>query len=110
MSKDAAPADPVMSRLRKAALRHSAVEEGLACKGTVIQSATLKVRGRSFLFLRPGRIMIKLQASRDEAMELAKKSPDHYKIGAGGWTTVTYAVPKDVSLPMLERWIAESYG
>ncbi|HTF90899.1 MAG TPA: hypothetical protein VK843_20945 [Planctomycetota bacterium] len=53
--------------------------------------------------------MMKLETSRDEAMKHASRTPGRYKIGAGGWATVTYSEPKEVSLPMLERWVEESY-
>src|SRR5713226_4595552 len=46
-------ADRTLRALRRAALRHPDVEEGLACKGTVIESVTFKVQGKAFLFLRP---------------------------------------------------------
>ena len=108
-SKNELQGDEIVLALRKSAMQHDDVEEGIACKGSVIQSATFKVRGKAFLFLRPGRVMVKLEASRAEAVKHAAKSPDRYKIGAGGWATVTYTESRDVSLPMLRRWIEESY-
>jgi hypothetical protein len=110
VGKNEPQGDEVLLALREVALQHADVEEGLACKGTVVQSATFTVRGKAFLFLRPGRAMMKLEASSAEAKKQAAKFPDRYKLGAGGWATVTYTTSKDVSLPMLRRWIAESYG
>lgn len=110
MGKKDLQGDAVMLVLRNAALRQPDVIEGLACKGTTIQSATFKVRGKAFLFLRPGRVMVKLDGSRSEALKHAERNPERYRVGSGGWTTVTYDAPKEVSLPQMERWIRESYG
>jgi hypothetical protein len=102
--------DEAMLALRRVALSHPDVEEGLACKGTVIQSATFKVRGKAFLFLRPGKAMLKLDTSQGAASKLAAKKPGGYTIGAGGWATVDLSHPKEVSMKVLASWIAESYG
>jgi hypothetical protein len=59
------------------------VEEGLACKGTVIESVTFKVQGKAFLFLRPEKAMLRLDRSHDEAATLAAKKPACYKVGSG---------------------------
>ncbi|MEO6710237.1 MAG: hypothetical protein ABI054_05305 [Planctomycetota bacterium] len=87
MDKDALRGDKLVLALRKIALQQIDVEEGLACEGTLIQSATFKVRGKSFLFLKPGRVMLKLESLRAEATKHAGRTPDRFKIGAGGWAT-----------------------
>jgi hypothetical protein len=110
VSESPSASDRVVVALRRAALRHPDVEESVACKGTPIESATFKIGGRAFLFLRSGRVMVRLDRSQEEAAGLAQKKPERYKIGSGGWATVTFEGPKDVSIRLLERWVSESYG
>jgi hypothetical protein len=96
-------------RLRIAALRHPEVLESVACKGTAIESASFKVRGKAFLFLRPGTAMMKLGRSLGEASRLATQSSDRYKTGSSGWTTVALSEVNKASLKLIEKWVAESY-
>ncbi|MHB8876444.1 MAG: MmcQ/YjbR family DNA-binding protein [Myxococcaceae bacterium] len=95
--------------LRRAAVRHKGVEVGVACEGTPVESRTFKVRGKAFLFLRPGKALLKLQKSQGEASELAAANPGCCKLGSGGWTTVDLGGSKAVTVKRLEGWIAESY-
>ena len=103
-------ADKTLEALRQAGLRQPNVEESIACKGTALESATLKVRGKAFLFLRPGKAMLKLGSSQKAALKLADEQPAYYNVGAGGWTTVDLSDPKKLSMRLLESWIAESHG
>ncbi len=96
--------------LRKAALRHPDVEETVACQGTSVESASFKVKGKAFLFLRAGTAMVKLDKSRAEAARLAAKAPDRCKAGAQGWTTITLGGDSAVPPELLKRWIDESYA
>ena len=96
--------------LRRAALAHPAVEESLPCRGTTIESASFKVGGKAFLFLGEAKAMVKLQASRVQADQLAAQRPGTCKTGAGGWTTVVLSEPAGVPLTTLRAWIAESYA
>lgn len=95
--------------LRKIALRLAGVEEGVACKGTALESATFSTRKKSFLFLSEKHARLKLGASQAEAKELAAREPGQYRVGANGWVTIslTSGVPP---LKRMERWIAESHG
>jgi hypothetical protein len=110
MKKWNAGPEEAMQALRHVALSHPDVEEALACKGTVLESATFKVRQKAFLFLRPGKAMLKLDKSQGAASKLAAKTPASYKIGSGGWATVDLSSPKELSLTVLASWIAESYS
>jgi hypothetical protein len=95
--------------LRTAALRLPGVEEGVACEGTAVESRTFKVRKKSFLFVRRANVMLKLGDSADEAARLASKD-GRYRIGAGGWLTVTLgAGTAPPPMALMTRWIAESY-
>jgi len=53
--------------------------------------------------------MVRLDRSQKEASRLVGKKSACYKVGSGGWTTVTFEDPKDVSIKLLERWFGESY-
>jgi hypothetical protein len=94
--------------LKKIALRHPAVEEAVACKGTAIESAAYKVRKKAFLFVGAAVARMKLGSSVAEAKKLAKKSPGSCEVGAGGWTAVHFG-PQAPPLGVLERWVDESY-
>ncbi len=109
MKKTASGAESTIETLRRTALGHPDVEEGLSCKGTAIESATFKVNGKAFLFLRPGTAMLKLDASLAEASKLAAEKPDGYKVGSGAWVTIALSNPKELSMEVLARWIAESH-
>lgn len=89
--------------LRRAALAHPGVEEKVACRGTALESASFRVGGKAFLFLSPGKAMVKLDGSREEASEIAA-----CKTGAGGWTTVDLASDEAPATSLLVRWVAES--
>src|SRR5581483_5009037 len=67
--------------------------EGVSCAGTVLESRTIKVDGRAFLFLgKKGEIRLKLERSLAAARKLERQKPDVYAVGAGGWTKIVTAV------------------
>lgn len=109
MLKEQSKPDRAVEALRRAALRQAGVEESVACKGTPLESATFKVNGRAFLFLKVGRAMVKLDESVPDASTLASHKPQYYKVGSGGWTTVVWKDPKDVSVEHMKKWVGESY-
>jgi hypothetical protein len=96
--------------LRAIASRYPDIEEGIACKGTVVESITCKVRNRAFLFLRPAAVMLKLRESLGEAAGMAQKEPGRYSAGSGGWVTVREPDAAPLPMDMMKRWIGESYG
>jgi len=100
----------VQDSLRRAAMKLTDIEEGIACAGTSLEKRTLKVRGMAFLFLGPSDFMLKLGESLAEASALAESHPGSIKAGAGGWVTVKFG-PDLPKLPakLLERWVRESY-
>src|SRR5947209_8199382 len=97
-----------MKTLRKLALKYPEVEEGIACKGTVVECATFKARGKAFLFLARTNLRLKLGESLAEAVALAAKEPGRYEVGAHGWIKVTIG-DDPLPLDVLTRWIDESY-
>jgi len=94
-----------MKTLRQLALRHPETSEGIACEGTALESRTIKVRKKAFLFLRAGTAMVKLRDSLPEARKIAAKDPDRCKAGGTGWVTAA----TDLPLAVLKRWVGESY-
>jgi len=93
----------------EAGLRLPGVERGIACEGTPLQSDTLKVNGRAFLFLSPKKAYLKLSASYPEAQKVAATSPAVVPGGAG-WTSLMWDVPCPVAPAVLRRWVAESHA
>jgi hypothetical protein len=94
--------------LRKAAIRLPDVEEGVACEGTAAESRTFKIGKKAFLFLRPAALMLKVDGSAEDVRRLASKD-SRYRIGAGGWVTVTLGSLTSPPLPLISRWMNESY-
>lgn len=94
--------------LRKLALQYPEAEEGIACKGTALETANFKARNKAFLFLGARDLMVKLGESLAEAAKLAAKEPDCYRVGANGWVKVTW---QNLAPPpgLLEKWLDESY-
>jgi hypothetical protein len=82
------------------------VEEGIACKGTALESRTFKVNEKAFLFLSARDARLKLGPSVAEAVAFAKAEPSRCTVGAGGWVKLSVAAPP--SSNVLARWIAES--
>ena len=103
MAKKNNSAPEIVATLRAAALALPEVEEAIACKGTALECASFKVRGKSFLFAGQKDWKVKLVESQKEA--LAK--PASCKVGAQGWVTIANgdALPTAV----VKRWIGESY-
>ncbi len=89
-----------MTELHAIAMKLPGVQEGVACAGTVVESRTIKVNGKAFLFLRKAQAMLKLDGSLAEARSLATKEPERYFPGSGGKPPMS----------VMKRWIAESYG
>lgn len=92
-----------MERWRALAMDLPDTDEGVSCKGTVLESRTVKVDGRAFLFLGKD-VRLKLEKSIAGARKM-----DGVDVGSGGWTTIRLedGVP-DVEL--VEKWIRESYA
>jgi hypothetical protein len=98
-----------MNALRKIALGYPEAEEGIACRGTAVECATVMVGKKAFLFLGKKEFRLKLGDSLDEAAKLAAKHPDVYKVGAKGWTSIAVSGIQSAPKGLLERWIGESY-
>jgi hypothetical protein len=95
--------------LRTLALKHSGVEEGIACKGTAVESSAFKVGKKTFLFARDLDMRLKLQESLAEAEKHASQDPSQYSVGAGGWILVKFGSVGVPPRELLTRWVDESY-
>jgi predicted DNA-binding protein (MmcQ/YjbR family) len=97
----------IVEKLRKAALALPYVEEGVACAGTVLESATFKIKKKTFLFVSEKHARLRLRKSAPEAQKLAKQEPQRYVIGPQGWAKIFLA--EDPPLDLLLEWLEESY-
>jgi len=73
----------------------------------------IKVRGKTFLFMRGEEtqlsLSVKLPSSRDLAIDLPFAKPTAYGLGKSGWVTATFGADDDVPLDLLKAWLDESY-
>jgi YjbR len=109
MSRQKTTVSAPMKALRRAALRHPDVHEGVSCEGTSLERRTVKAGNKAFVFLGVADVMVKLSTSLSEATRLAKKEPLRYKAGARGWVTARLSEDHTPPMALLERWIDESY-
>jgi predicted DNA-binding protein (MmcQ/YjbR family) len=98
--------------LVKHSLGFAGVEEGVACKGTKLEARTFGVGKKSFLFVQVREtdcvLRLKLEESTVEALDLARKEPTVYSVGAQGWTKIVVG-PSVPPATLLKRWVAESH-
>src|SRR5262245_5592227 len=102
-------AKSISQALRRAGWRHPGAEEGIACEGTALESVTVRAKNKAFLFVRATEARLKLRESRAKATALAAKDPARYGIGANGWVLIRFGDGRSPQLPLMERWIGESY-
>lgn len=73
----------------------------------------VKVRGKTFLFMRVDKeglgLSVKLPQSREFALEYPFTAPTRYGLGKSGWVSATFKVKDEPPLDVLEAWIGESY-
>jgi len=109
MAKKNATEPAFIKKLRAKALKLPDAEEGIACKGTALECATVMVRKKAFLFLGASKLRLQLDDSIAEAETLAAQHPDCCEVGGKGWVTVIYADLPAAQAKLLERWVEESY-
>jgi hypothetical protein len=95
--------------LLKTALGYPETEEGVACKGTVLECTTVLIRKKAFVFVRSSEVRLKLRESHKEMAALATKDPGHYGIGANGWASIKFTDDTAPPLKLLGKWVGESY-
>ncbi len=102
----------IAERLRKFALSFPETAESHPWGETAI-----KVRGKTFLFMRADdallSLSVKLPASREFALDRDFTEPTHYGLGSKGWVSGKFeGKARGKNKPpvaLLETWIEESY-
>jgi predicted DNA-binding protein (MmcQ/YjbR family) len=75
----------------------------------------IKIKGKAFLFLggeqKPKELSltVKLPQSQDMAVDLPFAQPTGYGLGKSGWVSASFTRVSDVPIPLLKKWIDESY-
>ena len=95
-----------METFVRIAKRLPAVEEGIACEGTALESRTFRANTKAFLFLNATHARLKLGPSVAEANTFAAAHPERCVVGAGGWVKLSIAAPPPRAV--ITRWVAES--
>jgi hypothetical protein len=95
--------------LGTAALRYPEAEEGIACKGTAVESSAFKARKKTFLFVSAAGVRLKLRESLAEAAKLASKEPGIYTVGSLGWVHAKLGSGECPPFDLIESWIDESH-
>jgi predicted DNA-binding protein (MmcQ/YjbR family) len=95
-------------RLRKFALGFAEVREDHPWG-----HSAFKVKGKTFLFMATDSgelsLSVKLPESGHYALMQPYASPTEYGLGKSGWVTARFDSKQRPPLPLLERWIDESY-
>ena len=103
MAKD--PTEPIRQR----ASEYPGVDEGTACT-----QSSFKAGNKAFLFVgeQGGRykLMFKLDASRDQALELARQAPEDYQVGSGAWVTARFSADAPMPERLWTKWLDESHS
>jgi len=98
----------IAAELRDAALCYPGTDEHFPWGETAI-----KVKGKSFLFMRADddvlSLSVKLPQSREDALALPFTEPTHYGLGKSGWVTSSFKRGDDVPVGILKDWLDESY-
>jgi hypothetical protein len=102
--------DPIEA-LRKAATALPNVVEGTSCNQT-----SYKAGKKAFLYVGPGttgigyKAMFKLEASLEEAKDLAKSTPERFELGVGNWVTTRFSAEDPLSKKIWSSWLKESHA
>jgi len=98
----------IAAELSDAALCYPGTDEHFPWGETAI-----KVKGKSFLFMRADddvlSLSVKLPRSREDALALPFTEPTHYGLGKSGWVTSSFKRGDDVPVGILKDWLDESY-
>ena len=100
--------DPTQA-LKEAAATLPDVVEGTSCNQT-----SYKAGKKAFLYVGPGtkgigyKAMFKLEASLDEAKDLAKSQPERFELGVGNWVTTRFSAEDPLPKKIWSSWLRES--
>ncbi len=104
------PLNKSAQALRSIALKLPDTAEGIACAGTAVESLTITIRGKAFLFIRSEDARFKLKDSLPAATKFAAAHPDILTAGIGGWMKLIHSLKGAPPRATLAKWIAESYS
>ncbi len=102
--------DPSIA-MKKAAAALPNVVEGTSCNQT-----SYKAGKKAFLYVGPGtkgigyKAMFKLDASLEEAKDLAKIQPERYELGVGNWVTTRFSGEEPLPKKIWRNWLKESHA
>lgn len=86
---------------------------GLACPGTALETPTVTVAGKAFLFLAKDQsqahLRLKLGPSLAQAKSFAQENPTGAEVGQHGWIKLNLSALSEQDLPLLLLWVAESH-
>ncbi len=102
--------DPTKA-LREAAAALPNVVEGTSCNQT-----SYKAGKTAFLYVGPGpkgigyKAMFKLEASLEQAGDLATGEPERFELGVGNWVTTRFSADDPLPKKLWSRWLGESHA
>ena len=75
--------------------------------------SAFKVKGKTFLFVGAGAegwgMAVKLEESHASALTRPFASPTRYGLGKHGWVSARFGPRENAPLPLLKRWVEESF-
>ena len=99
----------IVDDIKDKANQYNDVEQGQSCS-----QASFKTNKKAFLFIgeQGGRhkAMFKLDASKAEAIELAKTEPKNYQAGNNIWVTARFSDEEPIPKERWQLWLEESYS
>jgi predicted DNA-binding protein (MmcQ/YjbR family) len=108
MAKAGPSSGKAYAQLRKTALSFPETREDFPWG-----ECAIKVRGKTFLFMRDSdaglSLSLKLPQSREFALEYPFTEPTRYGLGKSGWVTARFEAKEKPPLDVLQAWIRESY-
>ena len=102
--------DPAKA-LKKAAAALPNVVEATSCNQT-----SYKAGKKAFLYVGPGtkgigyKAMFKLEASLEEAKDLAKSEPERFELGVGNCVTTRFSAEDPLPKKIWSSWLKESHA
>ena len=98
------------------ALKETAAALPNVVEGTSCNQTSYKAEKKAFLYVGPGakgigyKAMFKLDASSEEAKDLAKSQPERFELGVGNWVTTRFSAEDPLPKKIWSSWLKESYA
>jgi hypothetical protein len=88
--------------------QYNNTEQGQSCTQT-----SFKTNKKAFLFIGEQgglyKAIFKLDASKEDAIQLAKTEPKNYQAGNGVWVTARFSDEEPIPTKRWQQWLEESY-